>query len=179
MKVRCDPRGRTRYLTSSFVAVKQAIDASSISDKIAAYEGYLKAVSGKSNSEAKIVAQDILGEPVFWDWDRKYHVLVPDSLVLIPGSLREVPRTREGYYHCTAGIEVCLPVARVSDFAMLISICRWPSSELLLSLHTPTWFGWRPRHPTWNRRNLSLEEFGNSIPESERLGVTVVVIPGV
>lgn len=50
-------------------AVRRAIDASSISDKKAAYEGYLKAVSGKSNSEARIVAQDILGGPVFWDWD--------------------------------------------------------------------------------------------------------------
>ena len=56
---------------SSSVAVKRAVDASNISDKAAAYEGYLKAVSGKSNSEAKIVAQDILGKPVFWDWDCK------------------------------------------------------------------------------------------------------------
>ena len=50
-------------------AVGRAIDASSIYGKKAAYDGYLKAVSGKSNSEARIVAQDILGEPVFWDWD--------------------------------------------------------------------------------------------------------------
>ena len=56
---------------SFFVAVRRAIDASNISEKTAAYEGYLEAVSGKSNSEARIVAQDILGEPVFWDWDRE------------------------------------------------------------------------------------------------------------
>ena len=60
--------------------MKQAVDASSISDKTAAYEGYLKAVSGKSNSEARTVAQDILGKPVFWDWDRESHVL--DQFVL-------------------------------------------------------------------------------------------------
>jgi len=52
-------------------AVKRAIDSSNISDKTAAYEGYIKVASGKSNSEARIVAQDILGEPVFWDWDCK------------------------------------------------------------------------------------------------------------
>lgn len=55
-----------------FAAVRRSIDASSISDKEAAYAGYLKAVSGKSNSEARIVAQDILGGPVFWDWDCKF-----------------------------------------------------------------------------------------------------------
>jgi len=58
-------------------AVKRAIDASDISNNMAAYEGYLRAVSGKSNSEARLVAQDILGEPVFWDWDRKFDVIVP------------------------------------------------------------------------------------------------------
>lgn len=41
----------------------------SISDKAAAYKSYLNAVSGKSNSVARAVATDILGEPVFWDWD--------------------------------------------------------------------------------------------------------------
>ena len=60
---------------SSLVAVKRAIDASNISDKIAAYEGYLQAVPGKSNSEARIIAQDILGESVFWDWDRKFPIV--------------------------------------------------------------------------------------------------------
>ena len=62
---------RAQSLTSHFTAVKRAVDASSIPDKTTAYEGYLKAVSGKSNSEARIVAQDILGQPVFWDWDRE------------------------------------------------------------------------------------------------------------
>lgn len=67
---------RARTLTSQFAAVKRAVDVSSIPDKTTAYEGYLKAVSGKSNSEARIVAHDILGQPVFWDWDREcviYH----------------------------------------------------------------------------------------------------------
>jgi len=30
---------------------------------------FLTATSGKSNSVARVVAADILGEEVFWDWD--------------------------------------------------------------------------------------------------------------
>jgi len=66
-------------------AVETAIAQSSIENKDAAYKSYLAAVEGKSNSEAREVATDILGKPVFWDWD--------------------LPRTREGYCHVTGGIE--------------------------------------------------------------------------
>ncbi|KAJ7492153.1 isocitrate lyase [Mycena latifolia] len=45
----------------------------------------LTAVEGKSIPEAREIAKDILGKPVFWDWD--------------------LPRTREGYYHVTGGVE--------------------------------------------------------------------------
>ncbi|KAJ3521989.1 hypothetical protein NM688_g8940 [Phlebia brevispora] len=51
-------------------AVKQAIDKSSIASKESAYEHYLAAVDGKSNSDARDIAADILGERIFWDWDR-------------------------------------------------------------------------------------------------------------
>ena len=71
-KVCCNSRRWKQDLTSLPVAVRRAIDASNISNKDGAYEGYLKAVSGRSNSEAKVIAQDILGVPVFWDWDRKF-----------------------------------------------------------------------------------------------------------
>ncbi|KAF8963848.1 isocitrate lyase [Flammula alnicola] len=69
-------------------AVEKAIHQSSIHDKAGAYSTYLSAVSGKSNSVAREVATDILGEPVFWDWD--------------------APRTREGYYHYTGGVEAAI-----------------------------------------------------------------------
>ncbi|KAF7347411.1 Isocitrate lyase [Mycena venus] len=66
-------------------AVEAAIKQSSIENKDAAYKSYLAAVEGKSNSEAREIALDILGKPVYWDWD--------------------LPRTREGYYHVTGGVE--------------------------------------------------------------------------
>lgn len=145
--------------------MKQAIDASSIPDKTAAYQGYLKAVSGKSNSEARTVAQDILGKPVFWDWDRESRVL--DQFVLILSSLyAKCPEPERVTTTVLLASRLVFP-SFVSDCVILIPMFRWLSSELLLSPHTPTWFGWRPRHPTWSKRNLSLAGFGNSIPESE------------
>ncbi|EMD42309.1 hypothetical protein CERSUDRAFT_79893 [Gelatoporia subvermispora B] len=76
-------------------AVAQAIQRSSIQHKEQALEAYRAAVQGKSNSEARDIAKDILGEPVFWDWD--------------------LPKTREGYYHYTGGVEAA--VKRVLAFA--------------------------------------------------------------
>lgn len=52
--------------------MKAAIDKSSIGDKEAAYKQYLTAVEGKSNSDARDIAKDILGETVFWNWDRQW-----------------------------------------------------------------------------------------------------------
>lgn len=70
-------------------AVKAAIDqSSSISNKDTTYKEYLTAVDGKSNTDARDIAKDILGKPVFWDW--------------------ELPRTREGYYHYTGGVEAAI-----------------------------------------------------------------------
>ncbi|KAJ6520327.1 isocitrate lyase [Mycena sanguinolenta] len=66
-------------------AVEAAIGQSGVENKEKAYEGYLSAVEGKSIHEAREVATDILGKPVYWDCD--------------------LPRTREGYYHVTGGIE--------------------------------------------------------------------------
>ena len=34
-------------------------------------KAYREAVDGKSNADARDVAKDILGENIFWDWDRK------------------------------------------------------------------------------------------------------------
>ncbi|KAG6846049.1 hypothetical protein H0H87_006413 [Tephrocybe sp. NHM501043] len=85
-------------------AVKQAIDKSSIANKADAYSSYLSVVDGKSNSEARAVAADILGEPVFWDWDRESL----EIRVTYISQAFEVPRTREGYYHYTGGVEAAI-----------------------------------------------------------------------
>ncbi|KIM47564.1 hypothetical protein M413DRAFT_439235 [Hebeloma cylindrosporum] len=69
-------------------AVEKAIELSSIHDKDGALKTFLTATSGKSNSVARAVAADILGEELFWDWD--------------------APRTREGYYHYTGGVEAAI-----------------------------------------------------------------------
>ena len=63
------------------IAVEKAIDVSSIGDKSAAYRHYLSTASGKSNTEAREIAKDILGESVFWDWDRT--CAVPRYLCLL------------------------------------------------------------------------------------------------
>ncbi|KAM6498624.1 isocitrate lyase [Amanita muscaria] len=70
-------------------AVEKAINnKGTIKDKKGAYEAYATAVDGKSNNTAREVATDILGEQLFWDWD--------------------LPRTKEGYYHYTGGIEAAI-----------------------------------------------------------------------
>ncbi|THH11681.1 hypothetical protein EW146_g7963, partial [Bondarzewia mesenterica] len=72
-------------------AVEHAINASKSipsNGKAAALEKYRAAVVGKSNIDARETAAAILGEQVDWDWD--------------------LPRTREGYYHVTGGIESAL-----------------------------------------------------------------------
>lgn len=54
------------------IAVQQAITKSSVvsaAAKESAFKHYVEAVDGKSNTEAREIAADILGEKVFWDWD--------------------------------------------------------------------------------------------------------------
>ncbi|EEB95168.1 hypothetical protein MPER_05906, partial [Moniliophthora perniciosa FA553] len=73
------------HLVTFNQAVEAAIKDSTISDKEAAYKAYLTAASGRSTVDAREIAKDILGASVFWDCD--------------------MPRTREGYYHMTGGLE--------------------------------------------------------------------------
>ncbi|ESK92168.1 isocitrate lyase [Moniliophthora roreri MCA 2997] len=73
------------HLVTFNQAVEAAIKNSTINDKEAAYKAYLTAASGKSTVDAREIAKDILGASVFWDCD--------------------MPRTREGYYHTTGGLE--------------------------------------------------------------------------
>jgi isocitrate lyase len=52
-------------------AVERVIqNKSSLKDKADVYEIYLNAVDGKSNNQAREIAADMIGEPVFWDCDR-------------------------------------------------------------------------------------------------------------
>lgn len=56
-------------------AVREAIQRSpSIKSAEETWKRYLLAASGKSNYDARQIAKDILGEEVFWDWDRKDYV---------------------------------------------------------------------------------------------------------
>jgi len=85
-------------LTTFDEAVEQAIKGSSnvpSHEKASAFERYREAAAGKSNTEARDVAADVVGSQVDWDWD--------------------LPRTREGYYHTTGGIDAA--VSRALAFA--------------------------------------------------------------
>jgi len=77
-------------------AVGRAVERSSrIVNKDLIMDVYLQQVSGKSNQVARAVAAEILGEDLYWDWD--------------------APRTREGYYHYSGGIEAA--IKRTKAFA--------------------------------------------------------------
>jgi isocitrate lyase len=57
------------------LAVEKAIEKSSAvsaTAKESAVKHYLEAAEGKSNSEARDIAADILGERIRWDWDSAY-----------------------------------------------------------------------------------------------------------
>ncbi|PPQ77040.1 hypothetical protein CVT25_014857 [Psilocybe cyanescens] len=76
-------------------AVAKEIQLSTIENKIGAAQTYFDVSHGMSNAEARAVAADILGYEVFWDWD--------------------APRTKEGYYHYTGGVEAA--IKRTEAFA--------------------------------------------------------------
>ncbi|KAF8841916.1 isocitrate lyase and phosphorylmutase [Paxillus ammoniavirescens] len=66
-------------------AVLQALETTpSVSSPVSAFEHYKSRVVGKSNSEARKVAKEILGKDIFWDWD--------------------LPRTPEGYHRLQPGL---------------------------------------------------------------------------
>lgn len=61
-------------------AVQDAIASSaSVQDKENLRQKYLKGTTGKSNSEARAAAKEILGFDVVWDWDREFPNLVRSS----------------------------------------------------------------------------------------------------
>ncbi|GAA5967362.1 hypothetical protein JCM3765_000501 [Sporobolomyces pararoseus] len=80
---------------------------SSSTEATSKFKEYKSRVSGQgvivSNREARVIAQEICGTPVEWDWD--------------------LPRTKEGYYHYKGGIAAALKrtlaFADVSDLLWL------------------------------------------------------------
>ncbi|KAI0756489.1 isocitrate lyase and phosphorylmutase [Daedaleopsis nitida] len=69
-------------------AFEKALERSSVTDKEGALKAYREAADGKSNADAREIARDILGEDIYWNWD--------------------LPKTREGYYHYTGGVEAAI-----------------------------------------------------------------------
>lgn len=64
-------------ISMTFPAVEKAINASSnIKDKPETLKQYLAAVDGKSNSHAREIAKDFVGQDVFWNWDSEYSHMV-------------------------------------------------------------------------------------------------------
>ncbi|KAJ7720473.1 hypothetical protein DFH07DRAFT_1008619 [Mycena maculata] len=76
------------------LTIHYTIKHSAIEDKDTTSKLYLAAVDGKSSSEAREIVTDRPRQPVCWHWD--------------------LPRTREGYYRVTGGVEV--PVCSGSLF---------------------------------------------------------------
>ena len=67
-----------RYVSVSFTfhafilvapAVKAEIEASGLENKEELYGSYLNKASRKSHTEAREIAAELLGRPVFWDCD--------------------------------------------------------------------------------------------------------------
>ena len=58
------------------------------SDKDAIIKQYLTAASGKSNTHAREIAKEILGEEIFWNWDCRLIFLVfCDDYLILPQCL--------------------------------------------------------------------------------------------
>ena len=60
------------WLLKLLAAVEKAINESSLADRGVVVQQYQEAVKGKSNTEARDIANNILGAPVDWDWDRTF-----------------------------------------------------------------------------------------------------------
>lgn len=51
------------------IAVQQTIEKSGLSDKYRIIEKYSTAATGKSLADSRLLAKDLLGADVKWDWD--------------------------------------------------------------------------------------------------------------
>ena len=55
--------------------------SSSLSDKDGAWKQYARSVDGKSMFDRRAIAKDIIGTPVFWDWDRMLRLCLIESRI--------------------------------------------------------------------------------------------------
>jgi isocitrate lyase len=76
-------------------------------------EHYRQAASGKSNTEARNIAASIVGSEIDWDWDCTLSFNLHSICHRL--TVCTAPRTREGYYHTTGGIDAA--VSRALAFA--------------------------------------------------------------
>ncbi|KAM5433176.1 isocitrate lyase 1 [Microsporum ferrugineum] len=88
-------------------AIDQINATPSISNKKAVIDKFLTDIKGKSNTEARAIAKELIGSDIYWNWDS--------------------PRTREGFYRYQGGCECAVNRAiAYGPFADLI----WMESKL-------------------------------------------------
>ena len=80
-QVTCSNQGHTPQWYNR-AAFEKALEKSSVADKAGALKAYREAADGKSNADARDIAKDILGEPIYWDWDRAYSHLCLRNMLL-------------------------------------------------------------------------------------------------
>jgi len=147
-------------------AVEEKIKTSSLQDKDSAYKQYLTSATGKSITDSRLVAKDILGEEVFWDWD--------------------LPRTREGYYHFTGGINAAVKRAIVfAPYADLIWLeTKTPDVEearafarRIREKHPNTWFVYNLSPSfNWAKHGFSDEQLKNFVWDLAKEGFVLQLI---
>lgn len=126
-------------------AVLDTINAGVYVDKAKLIDQYLNAANGKSNSEARAIANGITGVDIYWNWDS--------------------PRTREGFYRYKGGTK-CAVMRAVSyapytdclwmeskkpDYAQAVEFAEgvhaaWPEQKLAYNL-SPS-FNWKGNLPS-------------------------------
>ncbi|KAF5392568.1 hypothetical protein D9757_002290 [Collybiopsis confluens] len=67
----------THHLCTFNQAVEREIENSTINDKAAALKAYETATAGRSITDAREIAKDLLGAHVFWDCDKKGTIISP------------------------------------------------------------------------------------------------------
>ncbi|KAK7465551.1 mitochondrial 2-methylisocitrate lyase [Stygiomarasmius scandens] len=147
-------------------AAEKAINESSVGDKGAAIESFLSAAQGKSLVDARAIAKDILGSDVFWDC--------------------ELPRTREGYYHFTGGIEPAVKRAiAFAPYADLIWLeTKMPDLEQARSFarkireaHPGKWFVYNLSPSfNWSAHGFSEADLRNFVWELAKEGFVLQLI---
>lgn len=132
------------------VAVQQAIQKSTnVSDKEAAIQKFKELSAGKSITDSRVIAKDVVGEDVFWDWDRAFGLLCSNRPCPLMRSLP--PQSPE--------------LAKATTITT--AVLKRRSTASTPTLRMPICCGWRPRSRILSRLELSLVGLGRSIPESK------------